>query len=567
MKPVNLTYGVDDTPPLSLLASLGVQQVLMATAGWIVMAAMLATIAASPGDTQSILRMGMIATGLGAMLQANQRGPVGSGFFCPPIIAPAFFSTTALAGPYGLPTLFGMTAVAGVFEVGLARLLPRLRMLFPPEVIGVVMTMVGIAVLPAGLPRLLADPATLSAGADQGSNVAVGLITLAVMIACTVWGRGVTKLFPMLIGIMGGLLAAVVLNAIPGQTFQQIADAPWLGVPHRPVSGYAFEWSLLLPFTIACFATSLKNIGDLTLCQKINDANWTRTDMASVSRGATAQGITNIIGGLLGTLSHNTSSGNVGLSLASGATSRSIGYSFGVLVVMCAFTPKVAAAITLLPAPIMGASVMYCCCFMMLSGIQLLTSRLLDSRRILMAGCALAFGLSAGLSPQLYANAPAFVKPILNSPVSFTALVAVLLNVLMQLGNTRRMQLVLTAGTDQYDVIREGLQQFGASVAARKEIIVTATESLHRVMELLDTGLASGNVTVDLAFDEYNLDVDVSYEGQAIVLAKTRPDHETVLNDPTGLAQLSGWLLSRQADRIRVKTAGERCHVLLRLAN
>ena len=142
-----------------------------------------------------------------------------------------------------------------------------------------------------------------------------------------------------------------------------------------------------------------------------------------------------------------------------------------------------------------------------------------------------------------------------------------LLNVLMQLGNTRRMQLVLTAGSEHYDVIREGLQQFGASVAARKETIVTATESLHRVMELLDTGLASSSVTVDLAFDEYNLDLDVSYDGQAIVLVKTRPDHETVLNDPTGLAQLSSWLLSRRADRIRVKTAGERCHVLLRLAN
>ncbi len=566
MKPANLTYGVDDTPPLSLLASLGLQQVLMATAGWIVMAAMLATITVSPGDTQSILRMGMIATGLGSMLQANRRGPIGSGFFCPPIIAPAFFSTTVLAGPFGLPTLFGMTAVAGVFEVGLSRLLPRLRMLFPPEVIGVVMTMVGIAVLPAGLPRLLADPSTLSAGADQSSNVVVGLVTLAVMIACTVWGRGIAKLFPMLIGIVAGLLSAVALGAIPHETFQRIANAPWLGVPHRPISSYAFEWSLLLPFAIACFATSLKNIGDLTLCQKINDANWTRTDMASVSRGATAQGVANIIGGLLGTLSHNTSSGNVGLSLASGATSRTIGYSFGAMVVLCAFTPKVAAAITALPAPIMGASVIYCCCFMMLSGIQLLTSRLLDSRRILMAGCALAFGLSAGLSPHLYVNAPAFLKPILNSPVSFTALVAVLMNVLLQLGSTRRLRLVLPAGSDHYDAIREGLQQFGASVAARKETIVTATESLHHVMESLDTGLTNGSVTVDLAYDEYNLDVDVSYDGQPIVLVKTRPDRETLLNDPTGLAQLSGWLLGQRTDRIRVKTEGERCHLLLRLA-
>ncbi len=122
------------------------------------------------------------------------------------------------------------------------------------------------------------------------------------------------------------------------------------------------------------------------------------------------------------------------------------------------------------------------------------------------------------------------------------------------------------AGSDHDDAIREGRQQFGASVAARNETIVTATESLHHVMESFDTGLTSGSVTVDLAYDEYNLDVDVSYDGQPIVLVNTRPDRETFLNDPTGMAQLSGWLLSERTDRMRVKTVGERSHLLLRLA-
>ncbi|MCX7058641.1 MAG: xanthine permease [Proteobacteria bacterium] len=430
MKPTTLTYGVDDTPPLLELASLGLQQVLMGAAGWVMMATVLATLSVSLLDTQSMLRMGMIVTGLGAMLQANRRGPVGSGYLCPPISAPAFFSTTILAGGgFGLATLFGMTTVAGAIEVVLARLLPRIRFLFPPEVIGVVMVMVGIAVLPTGFPRLLADPATLSAGADQGRNVAVGIVTLATMTGCTVWGRGLVKLLPLLVGIFTGVAAALALGCVPPTALPSIMNEPWIGWPHRAVSGFAFEWSLLLPFTIACVASSLKNVGDLTMCQKINDSDWKRTDMASVSRGASVLGIVNIASGLLGTVSHNASSSNIGLAVASGAASRSISYSFGALMVLCAFLPKVAATITALPPPITGAAVIYCACFMMLAGIQLLTSRLLDTRRILMAGCALAFGLSAGLMPHLYVNAPHFLKPILNSPVSFSALVALVLRV------------------------------------------------------------------------------------------------------------------------------------------
>ncbi len=566
MKPSTLNYGVDDQPPLVTLIILGVQQVLMSTVGWVFMAAMLASFATSVVDTQNILRMGMVVAGVGAILQANRRGLGGSGYFCPPIVSPAYFSSILLAGSgYGLPTVFGMTALAGAGEMVLARLLPRLRSLFPPEVIGVVMTMVGVAVLPIGFPRLLADPSTLSVGADPGSNIAVGFIALSVMIGCTVWGRGAVKLFPLLIGIVAGLIAAWALDSLPANAFQAVASAPWFDWPHRAVAGLAFEWPLLLPFLIAGLASSLKNVGDLTMCQKINDTEWQRTDLVSVSRGASAMGLTNILSGLCGTLSQNTSSSNVGLAVASGATSRSIAWSFGLLMVLCAFTPKIAGAFAVLPSPIMGASVIYCACFMMLAGIQILTSRLLDTRRILMAGCALGFGLSAGLLPHLYANAPPLLLPIVHSPVSFTALVALVLNYVMQLGSSRSLRLELPVGTDHYAAIKAELLQFGASVAARKEVIQAAIDSLHHLMEALDTGLASGPVTVDIAFDEFNLDLDVCYQGRPIELVKERPDRDTLLNDPAGLAKLSGWLIGRRTDRVRVKVDGERCHLLLRL--
>jgi NCS2 family nucleobase:cation symporter-2 len=568
MKPNNLTYGVDDQPPLSTLVSLGFQQVLMGTVGWVFLVAVVTRFASSADQVQHMLRMGMIVTGLGAILLAVRKGPIGSGYLCPPIISPAFVSTAILAGgQYGLPALFGMTLAAGVFELVLARLLPRLRSLFPPEVIGVVMTLVGIAVLPVGFPMLLADPALLQTDRHHASNILVGVITLLVMTGCTVWGRGTIKLFPLLISILAGLMTAFVLDCIPPTSLEAIANAPWLDWPHRAVSGLSFEWGLVLPFAIACIATSLANIGDLTLCQKVNDADWKRTDMKSVSRGSSAFGVINMCAGLLGTITQKASSSNIGLAVATGATSRSIAYSFGILMILCSLTPKIAVAFTALPIPILGAALIYAACFMILAGIQMLTSRLLDTRRILMAGIALSFGLSVGLLPHLYANVPAVLKPIVSSPVSFGALLALVLNYLMQLGNTRRLQFLVSADEDHYSLIRDQMLQFGESVAARKDTIASATELLHHIMEALQSGVANGPVTLKAAFDEYTLNLDVSYEGLPIELVKTRPDRQTLLNDPAGLAKLSGWLLGQRAEHLRIRTEANRCHLLLRVSN
>ena len=215
----------------------------------------------------------------------------------------------------------------------------------------------------------------------QGTATAVATVTLAAMIGPTVWGKGKLKLYPVLIGLAVGYLFAYFFGVFQTERLQEMLAAPMISLPRKVHTGWSFDLALLPAFLIASLASTLKSVGDLTLCQKINDADWKRTDMQSVSGGIFAGAIGTGLSGLLGGIGQSTFSSNVGLSLATGATSRSIAVPCGILMILLAFLPKLAAFFAVMPDPVMGAILIYVACYMILAGIQVITSRMLDARR------------------------------------------------------------------------------------------------------------------------------------------------------------------------------------------
>jgi Permease family len=262
-----------------------------------------------------VLRMSMIASGIATILQSLPNGPVGSGYFFPISSGPTYISVSILAGKVGgLRAVFTMTLLSGLFEGLLARIVPRLRSLFPPEVTGLVVTMVGVVLVGLGCPRFLGFHA--GGAGTQASATTVGIVTLAAMIAPTVWGKGKLKLYPVLIGLVVGYLFAYFLGVFQTERLREMLAAPMVSLPRKVHMGWFFDLTLLPAFLIVSLASTLKAVGDLTLCQKINDADWKRTDMQSVSGGISAVAIGTGLSGLLGGIGQSTFSSNVGLSLA-----------------------------------------------------------------------------------------------------------------------------------------------------------------------------------------------------------------------------------------------------------
>jgi NCS2 family nucleobase:cation symporter-2 len=562
-KPANLIYGLDDKPPLTASVLLGIQHVFVMTAGWVLVVVIVATIGGTQEEVANVLRMSMIASGIATILQSLPNGPVGSGYFCPISSGPAFVSASILAGKVGgLRSVFAMTVISGLFEGLLARVVPRLRPLFPPEVTGLVVTMVGLELVGLGCPRFVGFR---DGGAGpQGIATSVATVTLAAMIGPTVWGKGKFKLYPVLIGLVVGYVFAHFLGVFHTERLQQMLAAPIISLPRKAQTGWSFDLGLLPAFLIASLASTLKSVGDLTLCQKINDADWKRTDMRSVSGGIFAGAIGNGLSGLLGGIGQSTFSSNVGLALATGATSRLIAIPCGILMILLAFLPKLAAFFAAMPDPVMGAILIYVACYMILAGIQVITSRMLDARRIFVVGIALIFGLSVDEVPGLYRDVPSLIQPLFSSSLAISTVLVVLLNLLFRIGVTKRQFLELTPGVDSSQKIFEFMETQGGLWGARRDVIMRATAALNEFVESAAAlGLVKGKAQAEVSFDEFNLDTDIRYDGELMEFPSRRPTEDALLADEKAVAGLSGFLIRQYADRVKAEMANGRCRVQL----
>ncbi|HEU4343111.1 MAG TPA: solute carrier family 23 protein [Candidatus Binatia bacterium] len=562
-KPANLIYGLEEKPPLTTATLLGVQHVFVMTAGWVLVIVVATTIGASREEVTNVLRMSMIASGIATILQSLRQSPVGSGYLCPISGGPAYISASILAGKAGgLRLVFLMTLISGLFEALLARLLPRLRPLFPPEVTGLVVTMVGLELIGLGSPRFLGFKETRP-GLDPSVTL-VATIALSAMIGPTVWGRGKLRLYPLLIGMAAGYASAYLLGVLETARLKEMFAVPMFSLPRRAQTGWAFDFAILPAFLIASLASTLKSVGDLTLCQKINDADWKRTDMQSVSGGVLAGAIGTGLSGVLGGIGQSTFSSNVGLSLATGATSRFIAIPTGILMVSLAFLPKLAAFFAVMPDPVMGAILVYVACYMILAGIQVITSRMLDARRTFVVGIALIFGLSMDMIPGLYRGVPNAVQPLVSSSLAISTVLVVFLNLIFRIGITKRQMLRLTPGLDSSQAIFDFMETQGGTWGARREVIQRATAALNEFFETATAHrLVDGKLEAEVSFDEFNLDVDIRYAGRLMEFPALRPTAGALLEDETALASLSGFLIRQYADRLRSEAVNGGCRIQL----
>jgi xanthine permease XanP len=547
-KPASITYGLNESPPPLVTALNGLQHVGVIAINLVYPLLVFRTVGAPIDLVASLLSTGMIVLALATFLQARRLGPIGSGFMCPATFTATYLGPSLLAAKVGgLPLVFGMTIFAGLLETVLAPLLNRLRAIFPPEVSGLVIFVIGLSGGIAGL-RTLFGP---DAAPVPPSEWIVGILTLSTIIVLNVWGRGAAHMFCALVGLIVGYIAAGLAGLVDAKAMSVVAAAPWFGMPSLHLS-WSFDLTLVAPFAIASVAAAMKAAGTITICQKMNDSDWVRPDMKSVTRGVLADGASTVLAGAAGALGTNTATFSVGLAAATGVASRSVAYAVAAIFLLLGFFPKLPALLGLMPRPVIVAALLFAVSFIMINGLQIMVSRLLDARRTLIIALSTIAGMTVEAFPSISTLVPAPFTSLVGSSLLLATVTALVLNLLFRIGVRKAATLTVEDRKVEPEAIERFFQTQGATWGARPDIVKRAAYGTIQLIDAIAADyLRGGPIVIETSFDEFNLDVRVTYQGEQLTFPDQRPSLAEIRDSEAGARLLAGFMLRRNADRTR----------------
>src|SRR5262245_10092082 len=185
--------------------------------------------------------------------------------------------------------------------------------------------------------------------------------------------------------------------------------------------------------------------------------------------------------GAIGTMVQTISSANVGLSIATGATNRRIGFACGGILIVLAFVPKLAASFAIMPSPVIGALLLFTVCFMIVAGVQILTSRMMDARKTFVVGVSVILALSVDMLPGAYQSVPSMFLPAFTSSLSVSTISALLLNLLFRIGIAQRAKLQIDPRADSSEQTFLFMERQGGVWGARREVIDRAKSAMNEL--------------------------------------------------------------------------------------
>ena len=505
--PNNLIYGVDDKPPWGTRLLLGSQHLIIGLSYSIFAVLVARQIGATMEQVEVVTTMAILSSAVGVFLQSLHNGPVGSGYLIAHMCSIIYIPASIAAGKAGgLALISGMTLVAGLFEAFLSQMMRFLKKIVTPAVTGVIVTMVGFSLVKDAVTKFVG--LGLHDHVVQGTEVLVAAGTLAALLFCSVWGTGRVRLFGLLISVAGGYLAAQALGVVSAADMQHIRNSPLLAFPKLDHYGWSFDAQMLPAFLAAGLAAALKSSGLVVTSQKINDPNWRHPNMENVGKGVLADAAGTFSAGLLGSIGTNLSPTSVGLTVASGASSRVIGKVTAVMLAATVCCPAFVALVSLLPNPVMGGVLIYAVCIISGSGLQLILSRAMDMRKTFLVGLSLLAGLSVEVAPTLYQQMPVWTRVLFDSPITICAITAVGLSLLFRIGLSRHAKVALSSGPANLDEARRFIEQVAADWHMTRDVLSRATSAVTSWLNSPAAAtLPEGSVGMKTMFDGIDLSI------------------------------------------------------------
>ena len=321
-----------------------------------------------------------------------------------------------------LPYACGGIVVAGLLYLILAVIIKlvgvkKVMHFLPPVVTGPIIICIGLSLAP-------------SAVSNASANWFLALVALIVVIAFNIWGKGMFRIVPILMGVVIAYVVALVMQLM-GFTntdgsaiinFAPIAEASWVGLP--PFIIAKFDITAILVMAPIAIATMMEHVGDISAISATTDKNF--IEDPGLHRTLLGDGLATALAGLFGGPANTTYGENTGVLELSKVYDPKVVRLAAVYAIVVSFIPKLADVIGTMPTAIIGGISFVLYGMISAIGVRNVVENKVDftkSRNLIVAAVILVSGLG-------FSNGITFT--VAGTSVTLTSLaIAALLGILL----------------------------------------------------------------------------------------------------------------------------------------
>ncbi|MEV0917557.1 nucleobase:cation symporter-2 family protein [Streptomyces sp. NPDC049967] len=420
-----MTMSTRSTGP-GRLAVLGLQHVIVMYTGCVTVPLVFGAAAGLDAAAVAVLiNADLLVAGIVTIIQGAGVGRI-LGVRMPVMAGAAFTAVTPMiliAGEYGLQAVYGSMLAAGLFGLLVAYPFAKAVRFFPPLVSGVVITVVGLALIGVGVNLIVgSDPEAADHAAP--SRLALAAFVVIVILLVARFGRGFLAQTGVLLGVAAGTAVAVPLGLVD-VTAARTAD--WIGVSAPFHFGAPqFPAVAVISMCVVMLVLFAESTADLLAVAELTGRKLTTADMA---RGLAADGLSGVLGGVMNAFLDTVFAQNVGLVTMTKVRSRHVATVAGCMLLVLGLIPKLGALVAGLPQPVVGAAGLVM--FATVATVGIGTLRTVDfdgTHNLLIVAVSIGAGMAPEVAPDLYSRLPEGVGIVLGSPVTSATLVAFGLN-------------------------------------------------------------------------------------------------------------------------------------------
>lgn len=416
------------------MAALGFQHVLAMYAGAVIVPLLIGgALGFNTEQMTYLVSIDIFMCGIATLLQLTVNRFFGIGL---PVVLGCAVQAIApiilIGQEMGISAIYGSIIASGVFVLLIAPFFSKIVRFFPPVVTGSVVTVIGLTLIPVAINNLAGGVGA----SDFGSfyNIGLGFGTLLLIILVYRFGRGFTKAIAVLIGLVGGSVAAAILNGI---NLAPVREASFFHLPQPFYFGTpTFEWPAIVTMILISLVSMVESTGVYFALSDITGRSLKKQDL---TRGYRAEGLAIILGGIFNTFPYTGYSQNVGLVQLSGIKTRKVIYVAAAFLLVLGLVPKIGAVTTIIPTSVLGGAMVAMFGMVVAQGIKMLGKvNFTSQENLLIIACSVGVGLGVTVVPDLFQNFPSFIQLFTSNGIVAGSFTAIILNIIFNMLPSRK---------------------------------------------------------------------------------------------------------------------------------